>query len=126
MAERGGPDKGETGGKTETSLEVIWMDADKMLLDAYHLGMRIAKTAYGIKHTPEGGKAATELLQQIADGETTFIQGNADFEAKYPGLSSGLGVLPPDQQVQVTNKQVREQRDLAQRIINVYKEFWGV
>ncbi len=102
------------------------MDADKLLLDAYHLGMRIAKTAYSVKHTREGGKKATELLQQIADGETTFIQGDADFEAKYPGLSSGPGVLPPDQQVQAANSRIKEERKLARRIINCYKEFWGL
>ena len=74
----------------------------------------------------EGSKQEKELLQQIANGEMTFIDGMADFDAKYRFLSSVSGVLPPDQAIHSTNNRMREEQDLAQRIINQEREFWGV
>ena len=102
------------------------MDANELIWEAYLLGLRIAHKAYCIKHTKEGSEQEKELLQQIANGEMTFIDGIADFDAKYPFLSSGPGVVPTDQVIHSTNNRIKEGRELAQRIVNQEKEFWGV
>ena len=93
-------------------LEVtITVDTERSTLRAFWLGQQIVRSAYHILPTEEGRKREEEILAQVARGETTFVDGLADFLAEMPIL---LG--PPEEAIASTNRQIAEEQELARQI----------
>ncbi len=97
------------------------MDTEESILRAFSLGQQIVRSAYHIVPTEDGCKREEELLAEVARGETTFVDGAADFLTEWPGLFA-----PPEQaQAAVnTNRQIAEEQELAKRIIKKIDDIW--